>query len=115
MTQRSQEQTSRPNVIWIQSDQHTPAVTGCYGDPVVETPYLDRLAARGTLINGAYCASPICVPSRMSVVTGRYPFENEVWTNDQILSSAIPTWHSPIAVYDPLTGLGEGASWSVRG
>ena len=92
MTQRSQEQTSRPNVIWIQSDQHTPAVTGCYGDPVVETPYLDRLAARGTLINGAYCASPICVPSRMSVITGRYPFENEVWTNDQILSSAIPTY-----------------------
>ena len=83
---------NRPNILFIQSDQHNPAVMGCYGDPVVETPNLDRLAARGARLTSAYCASPICVPSRMSLITGRFPHENEVWTNDQSLDSAIPTY-----------------------
>ncbi len=84
--------TDRPNILFIQSDQHNPAVTGCYGDPVVETPHLDRLAARGARLTSAYCASPICVPSRMSLITGRFPHENAVWTNEQALDSAIPTY-----------------------
>ena len=82
----------KPNLIYIQSDQHNPAVSGCYGDPLVETPNLDKLAQKGAIFTGAYCASPICVPSRMSAITGRYPHENKVWTNDQILDSAIPTY-----------------------
>ena len=81
-----------PNILFIQSDQHNPAVMGCYGDPVVETPNLDRLAARGARLTSTYCPSPICVPSRMSLITGRFPHENEVWTNDQSLDSAIPTY-----------------------
>ena len=84
--------TDKPHIIWIQSDQHNPAVIGAYGDPVVETPNLDRLASNGTLFSNAYCSSPICVPSRMSLITGMYPHETEVWTNDQILNSAIPTY-----------------------
>jgi hypothetical protein len=71
MTQPSQEQTPRPNVIWIQSDQHTPAVTGCYGDPVVQTPFLDRLAAEGTLITGAYCAWTAIATRAKARVKGR--------------------------------------------
>ena len=82
---------TRPNIIWIQSDQHNPSIIGAYGDPIVETPNLDNLAANGTIINNAYCASPICVPSRMSAITGRYPHETQVWTNDQTLNSAFPT------------------------
>lgn len=82
----------RPNILYIESDQHNPAVTGCYGDPVVQTPNLDALAARGVTLSNAYCASPICVPSRMSMLTGRYPHENRVWTNTNILDSAIPTY-----------------------
>ena len=39
--------TQRPNLLYIHSDQHNPAVTGCYGDPLVQTPHLDGLAARG--------------------------------------------------------------------
>ena len=84
-------QDTRPNVLFIQSDQHCAAVTGCYGDPVVQTPNLDRLAARGVVMDSAYCASPICVPSRSSLLTGRHPFENRVWTNMHMLDSAIPT------------------------
>ena len=82
----------RPNLLYIHSDQHNPFVAGCYGDPLVHTPNLDRLAADGVVCESAYCPSPICVPSRMSVLTGRHPYQNEVWTNDHILDSAIPTF-----------------------
>ena len=81
----------RPNLLYIHSDQHNPYVLGCYGDTVVQTPALDRLAARGVLFRNAYCPSPICVPSRMSTLTGRHPFENDCWTNEQALDSGIPT------------------------
>ncbi len=95
---------SAPNIVYIQSDQHNPAVIGAYGDPIVETPNLDRLASRGTIFTAAYCGSPICVPSRTALVTGRYPYETEIWTNDQILSSAVPTYAHALgaAGYDPV-------------
>ena len=112
----------RPNILYIQSDQHNPNVTGCYGETTVRTPNLDALAARGTIFTNAYCASPICVPSRMSLLTGRYPYENEVWCNTQTLSSAIPTYahamgaagYRPVQIgrlhfvgYDQLHGFAE--------
>ncbi len=82
----------RPNVLVIMTDQHSKYHLGCYGDPVVLTPHLDRLAERGIRFDSAYCAAPVCVPSRMSFMTGRRPSANRVWTNSHILSSAIPTW-----------------------
>ncbi len=82
----------RPNILFIQSDQHNPAVMGNAGDPIVSTPNLDGLANRGTTFENAYCASPICVPSRMSMLTGRHPHENRVWTNTHGLDSSIPTF-----------------------
>jgi choline-sulfatase len=81
----------RPNLLFIYSDQHCPAVAGCYGDPIVQTPNLDRLAARGVVFDSAYCPSPLCVPSRMAFLTGRHPCEIEVWTNDHVLDAGIPT------------------------
>ncbi len=81
----------RPNLLYIHTDQHSPHVTGCYGDPLVETPNLDRLAAGGALFENAYCSSPICVPSRMAMLSGRHPYQNDCWTNEHILDSGIPT------------------------
>jgi len=83
---------SQPNLLYIISDQHSASVLGCYGDPLVETPNLDRLAKSGVIFENAYCPSPICVPSRMSILSGKYPNDIEVWTNDHILDSAIPTF-----------------------
>jgi choline-sulfatase len=80
-----------PNLLYIHSDQHSPYVTGCYGDTLVETPNLDRLAAEGVTFDNAYCPSPICVPSRMSSLSGRHPYENQVWANSHVFDSAIPT------------------------
>ncbi|MCY4569195.1 MAG: sulfatase-like hydrolase/transferase, partial [Candidatus Poribacteria bacterium] len=81
-----------PNLLYIHSDQHDPYVTGCYGDSLVKTPNLDSLAAEGVVFENVYCPSPICVPSRMSMLSGRYPHENAVWTNNHILDSSIPTF-----------------------
>lgn len=81
----------RPNVLYIHTDQHSPDVLGSYGDQVISTPHLDRLAGSGARFGNAYCASPICVASRMSMLTGLHPFQNEVWSNNHVLSSGIPT------------------------
>lgn len=83
---------NRPNLLYIHSDQHSPYVTGCYGDQVVQTPHLDGLAKQGVVLENVYCPSPICVPSRMSMLSGRFPHENEVWTNSHGLDSSIPTF-----------------------
>ncbi len=95
---------SKPNLLYIHSDQHDPHVAGCYGDKVVATPHLDRLAATGVVFENCYCPSPICVPSRMSMLSGRYPFENEVWTNAHALHSHIPTFAHAMGAggYEPV-------------
>ena len=94
----------RPNLLYIHTDQHNPYVTGCYGDRLVQTPNLDRLAAGGALFTNTYCNSPICVPSRMAMLTGRHPYQNEVWTNSHSLDSSIPTLAHAMgaAGYQPL-------------
>lgn len=69
------------NTLIICCDQHNPEITGCYGNPIVHTPNLDALAARGTLFENAYTATPICVPARAAMATGDYPFRNGFWDN----------------------------------
>lgn len=63
----------RPNVLWICADDHAPYVCGAYGNKIVRTPNLDRLAAEGVRFERAYCNSPVCTASRQSFLTGRYP------------------------------------------
>ena len=82
----------RPNLLYILSDQHTQKVTGCYGDQLVATPHLDRLAARGVVFDNAYTPSPLCTPARMSLLTGRHPSAQSCWTNSDALASDIPTF-----------------------
>ena len=84
--------TPPPDILVIMSDQHAPGTLGCAGNAVIRTPNLDRLAAQGLRFTNAYCPSPLCVPSRMSFLSGRYPSRNRVWTNQATLSSTIPTW-----------------------
>ena len=92
----------RPNLLIIMSDQHSPHILGCAGDPVIRTPNLDALASRGVRFEHTYCAAPVCVPSRASFLTGQIPSATRVWSNDDRLCSDIPTFaHSlQIAGYD---------------
>lgn len=69
------------NLLFLFTDQHSKFVTGCYGNPYVETPNLDRLAARGVRFSNAYCNNPICVPSRASMSIGDYGFRHSYWDN----------------------------------
>ena len=69
------------NLLILMSDQHNRQMMGCVGHPDIKTPNLDRLAARGTRFANAYTNSPICVPSRAAMATGRYPHQIGVWDN----------------------------------
>jgi choline-sulfatase len=80
------------NVLVIMSDQHSRRILGCYGNDVVQTPNLDRLAARGTRFTDAYCNCPICVPSRASFATGRYVHDIRYWDNAHPYDGRVPGW-----------------------
>ncbi len=84
--------TGRPNILVICSDQHHPRMLGCQGHPLVKTPNLDRLAARGAIFNNAFCSSPQCTPSRMSFITGRYAHQVRSWAIGMPLSRDEMTW-----------------------
>lgn len=91
------------------SDQHSPHITGCYGNPVVRTPHIDALAARGTRFAHAYCPTPICVPSRASFATGRHAHTIGAWDNATPYTGAeAPSWgHRLIAQGHHVTTIGK--------
>ena len=69
------------NVLILLSDEHNARVMGCAGHPLVHTPRLDALASEGTRFLNAYTTSPICVPARASIATGRYVHQHRCWDN----------------------------------
>jgi choline-sulfatase len=80
------------NVLFIFSDEHDPRYMGCSGHPLVRTPNLDRLAARGTRFANAYTPSPICVPARASVATGAYVHQTGYWDNAIAYDGRYRSW-----------------------
>jgi len=66
----------RPNIILFLSDDHGYHDSGVYGDPFVRTPNIDKLAAGSMRFTQAYAGSPLCVPSRCVIQSGRLPFSN---------------------------------------
>ena len=79
----------RYNVLFIMVDDLRPLL-GCYGHTNMHTPNIDRLAARGTLFNRAYCQYPVCNPSRASILTGLRPETNGVQDNTTDFRVSLP-------------------------
>ena len=79
----------KPNVLFIVVDDLRPDL-GCYGNTLIKTPNLDRLAARGTIFKRAYCQQAVCSPSRTSVMTGRRPDATRVWDLVTHFRTALP-------------------------
>lgn len=65
-------ENSRPNILFCIADDWGWPHAGAYGDPVVQTPTFDRLAAEGVLFHEAYISSPSCTPSRNAILTGQW-------------------------------------------
>ncbi len=86
-------QEKRPNVLLLMADDLN-NMLGCYGDPIVKTPNIDRLAARSVMFQRAYCAFPLCGPSRNSMLTGLYPNSTGILANAQIFRQTIPKQQS---------------------
>src|ERR1700716_1869010 len=78
--------SSRPNFLLFITDQHRADFLGCYGHPVLRTPHIDSIAARGTAFDRFYVASPVCMPNRASLMTGRMPSVHGVRSNGIPLS-----------------------------
>ncbi|WP_323120108.1 choline-sulfatase [Burkholderia alba] len=64
---------TKRNILILMADQLTPFALRAYGHRLTRTPHLDRLAAQGVVFESAYCASPLCAPSRFSLMTGKLP------------------------------------------
>jgi choline-sulfatase len=96
------------NVLLILSDEHTRNALGCFGNPKVLTPNLDRLAARGTRFDKAYTPSPVCVPARASIATGRHVYETGFWSNAQPYDGSIRSWgHRLVATGHRVVSVGK--------
>jgi choline-sulfatase len=88
------------NVIFIIGDDHSAEVLGAYGNSIVRTPNLDQMARRGIMFTHAYVNSPVCSPSRQSMITGKYPHATGV----SLLTSSFP--EEQITIADHLSPLG---------
>ncbi|KAK3695167.1 alkaline-phosphatase-like protein [Podospora appendiculata] len=87
------QQTKRPNILYIMADQLAAPQLKMYNpESQILTPNLDALAAKSVQFDSAYCPSPLCAPSRMSMITGLLPMKIGAFDNASPISSDIPTY-----------------------
>jgi choline-sulfatase len=82
---------ARPNIVLLMADQLAASFLPCHGHPVVRAPNLTALARAGTAFGAAYCASPLCAPSRSAMLAGRRPSAIGVYDNAAELPATTPT------------------------
>jgi arylsulfatase A-like enzyme len=73
--------SSRPNILFIMSDDHAAHAIGCYGSRINKTPHIDRIAREGIRFDNCFCTNSICAPSRAVILTGKYSHLNGVRDN----------------------------------
>lgn len=108
----------RPNLVIVMTDEHNLRTLGCYrelmsaeqafvwGDGVaVETPHIDSIAAEGALLTNFYVSTPVCSPSRAAFLTGKYPHQVGVPTND------LPMYDDTVTIAQVLGHAGYATSY----
>ena len=83
---------SQPNILIVMVDQLSPAFLPAHGHKIVKTPNIDELAKTGVVFESAYCASPLCSPSRASFMSGLLPSRTRVYDNAAEFAAGIPTF-----------------------
>jgi arylsulfatase A-like enzyme len=81
----TKQESKRPNIIYIMSDDHAAQAISAYGgiyDSIAPTPNIDRLANEGILFNNVFCTNAICGPSRAAILTGKYSHINGYYKNE---------------------------------
>ena len=84
-------QNQRPNIVVILSDDHGIEDSGCYGNAVVQTPNIDRLATEGLRFTRAFTATAMCAPSRSMFYTGLFPHRNGAHPNHSSIRPGVKT------------------------
>lgn len=82
--------TTRPNILFIMSDDHAARAISCYGSGLNGTPNIDRIARDGMRLDRCYVTNSICTPSRASILTGTYNHVNRVTTLDTHIDNRLP-------------------------
>ncbi len=94
----------RPNVLILYTDQQRWDALAAAGNERIHTPNLDALAARGVVFDHAFCNCPVCMPSRMSMLSGRYPSAVGACCNGIEMPEDMPCLHNLLAPYGYHTG-----------
>ncbi|MCP5098829.1 MAG: sulfatase-like hydrolase/transferase, partial [Chloroflexi bacterium] len=81
----------KPNILFIMVDQLAGSALPFYGHPVVKAPHLTSLAEEGVLFESAYCNSPLCAPSRFSMMSGQLPSRIGAFDNAAHFPADVPT------------------------
>ncbi len=82
----------RPNILLIMADQMSGLALPVYGHPVVKAPNIERMAEKGVVFENAYCNSPLCAPSRASMMTGQLPSQIGTFDHGSEFPAGIPTF-----------------------
>jgi|Deesub1362B_J571_1020462.scaffolds.fasta_scaffold01224_2 arylsulfatase len=85
---------AKPNIVFILADDLGYAELGCYGQEIIQTPNLDQLAAEGMRFTQHYAGSPVCAPSRCSLLTGKHTGHAYIRANDEMPERG-DVWHDP--------------------
>jgi N-sulfoglucosamine sulfohydrolase len=105
---------NRPNILLVLSDDHSAPHVGCYHNPDIRTPNLDRFAAQGMRFDRAYVTCPQCVPSRASIMTGRSPVGIQMTRFSAPLPMDVRTYPEALRAQGYYTGVG-GRTYHMDG
>jgi arylsulfatase A-like enzyme len=115
----SSQTSKKPNIVIMFLDNIGYGDLGCYGNQVMKTPRIDKLALEGVRCTDFYIASPSCMPSRGALLTGRHPLRNglneQLWKIDELQQIALPHYEEILPRYLAKAGYVSGCfgKWNL--